>query len=132
MCKVQETVAPIKPFPQSLLDSFQELGQSPRCGLVSMQAGSAESAEGAAGGSSVVLQVSKSIGDFMGTCSARGCCNNPRCMNLGGVSEMGLVVGREGARGVCSGCREVCYCSRGCQEAAWEVHKHHCSKCSQV
>ena len=60
-------------------------------------------------------------------CSARGCCNNPRCRNLDGVSEMGLVVGREGARGVCSGCREVCYCSRECQEEAWLLHKHYCS-----
>ena len=60
-------------------------------------------------------------------CSARGCCNNPRCINLAGVSEMGLVVGREGARGVCSGCGEVCYCSRECQEEAWELHKHYCS-----
>ena len=64
-------------------------------------------------------------------CSARGCCNNPRCMNLGGVSEMGLVVGREGAKGVCSGCREVCYCSRKCQEEAWVLHKHYCSYWSQ-
>ena len=60
-------------------------------------------------------------------CSARGCCNNPRCGNLSGVSEMGLVVGRAGARGMCSGCREVCYCSRECQEEAWELHKHYCS-----
>ena len=62
-------------------------------------------------------------------CPARGCCNNPRCMNLGGVGEKGLVVGREGARGVCSGCREVCYCSRECQEAAWVLlHKDWCSQ----
>ena len=64
---------------------------------------------------------------WMMGCAAHGCCNNPRCKNLGGVSEMGLVVGREGARGVCSGCREVCYCSRKCQEEAWVLHKHYCS-----
>ena len=68
---------------------------------------------------------------FMAQCSARGCCNHPRCGDLGGVSEMGLVVGREGARGVCSGCREVCYCSRECQEAAWVLHKHYCSYLAQ-
>ena len=56
------------------------------------------------------------IGALLADCSARGCCNNPRCRNLDGVSEMGLVVGRAGARGVCSCCREVCYCSRECQE----------------
>ena len=67
------------------------------------------------------------IAALLAGCSARGCCNNPRCGNLGGVSEMGLVVGRAGARGVCSGCREVCYCSRECQEEAWELHKHYCS-----
>ena len=59
-------------------------------------------------------------------CPAHGCCNNPHCTNLGGVSEVGLVVGREGARGVCSGCREVCYCSRECQKEAWEHHKDWC------
>ena len=63
----------------------------------------------------------------MKSCPARGCCNNPQCTNFVGVSEMGLVVGREGARGVCSGCREVCYCSRECQKEAWELlHKDWC------
>ena len=61
------------------------------------------------------------------TCSARGCCDNPRCRNLAGVSEMGLVVGREGARGLCSGCREVCYCSRKRQEEACVLHKQYCT-----
>ena len=66
------------------------------------------------------------VAALLADCSARGCCNNPRCGNLGGVSEMGLVVGRAGARGVCSGCTEVCYCSRKCQEEAWELHKDYC------
>ena len=65
-------------------------------------------------------------------CSARGCCNNPRCVNVRGESEMALVVGREGARGVCSGCREVCYCSRACQEEAWLLHKKYCSMCRRA
>jgi hypothetical protein len=69
---------------------------------------------------------------LLSECSARGCCNNPRCVNLGGVSEMGLVVGREGARGVCHACREVCYCSRKCQEEAWVLHKHYCSCIAKV
>ena len=48
-------------------------------------------------------------------------CNNPRCENLRGLSEMGMVVpggkrggGGEGA-GVCGACRVACYCSYDCQ-----------------
>jgi hypothetical protein len=73
-----------------------------------------------------------SVAEALSACSARGCCNNPRCVSLGGVSEMGLVVGREGARGVCSACREVCYCSRDCQEEAWVLHKRYCSCITKI
>ena len=73
-----------------------------------------------------MIRTRRLVAALLTDCSARGCCNNPRCGNLSGVSEMGLVVGRSGARGVCSGCREVCYCSRECQEEAWELHKHYC------
>ena len=73
------------------------------------------------------IRMRRQVAALLADCSARGCCNNPRCRDLGGVSEMGLVVGRAGARGVCSCCREVCYCSRECQEEAWELHKHYCS-----
>jgi hypothetical protein len=76
--------------------------------------------------------VGYSAAGVLSTCSARGCCSNPRCVNLGGVSEMGLVVGREGARGVCSACREVCYCSRKCQEEAWLLHKRYCSCIAKI
>ena len=65
-------------------------------------------------------------------CIARGCCNNARCRNLGGVSEMGLVVGKQGARGVCGGCREACYCSRACQEEAWPLHERYCWRYEKV
>ena len=123
-----DIAAPIVPFPKTLLDRSYELLQSPWLGSGSLLVGLVQSAEGGAGGHSVALLISRSIVECMGVCSARGCCNNPRCMNLGGVSEMGLVVGRGGARGVCSGCREVCYCSREYQEAAWEVHKNWCSR----
>ena len=84
---------------------------------------------GANGPLSLVLSdVVHLVAESLAQCSARGCCNNPRCMNLGGVSEMGLVVGREGARGLCSGCREVFYCSRECQEEAWVLHRDFCSQ----
>jgi hypothetical protein len=72
------------------------------------------------------------VAEVLSACSARGCCNNPWCVNLEGMSEMGLVMGREGARGVCSACREVCYCSRKCQEGAWVLHKHYCSCIAMV
>jgi hypothetical protein len=67
------------------------------------------------------------VAELLAKSSARRCCNNPRCLNLSGMSEMGLVVGGGGARGVCSGCREVCYCSYKCHEEAWLLHKHWCS-----
>ena len=76
----------------------------------------------------VLSNVVHSVAETLAGKCAFGCCNNPRCMNLDGVSEMGLVVGREGARGVCSGCRGACYCSRRCQEEACVVHKDWCSQ----
>ena len=80
-----------------------------------------------------LLEVKGLVTEALKICPARGCCNNPRCKNMAGFSEMGLVVGREGARGVCSGCREVCYCSKKCQEAAWEVlHEDWCSRCTRL
>ena len=53
------------------------------------------------------------------------CCNNVRCRNLNGVSEVGLVVkgGGGGGGGFCQRCRAACYCSRECQEEAWPLHK---------
>ena len=53
-------------------------------------------------------------------------------MNVSGESEMALVVGKERARGVCSGCREVCYCSWACQEEVWVLHKKYCSLCCRA
>jgi hypothetical protein len=43
-----------------------------------------------------------------------GCCNSPGCVELGGVSEAGLV---GGSRGRCSSCRAAWYCSTKCQRA---------------
>uniref|UniRef100_A0A383VT77 MYND-type domain-containing protein n=1 Tax=Tetradesmus obliquus TaxID=3088 RepID=A0A383VT77_TETOB len=63
-----------------------------------------------------------------GVCAAlplRHCCNNPRCLNLGGLSEAALVAGA-GSR--CSGCRASYYCSRECQLAAWRLHKPVCRR----
>ncbi|EGD81806.1 hypothetical protein PTSG_02518 [Salpingoeca rosetta] len=33
---------------------------------------------------------------------------------------------------VCSGCREVAYCSGGCQRRHWAVHKQSCTRCFDV
>jgi hypothetical protein len=63
-----------------------------------------------------------------GVCAAlplRHCCNNPGCVNLGGLSEPGLVAGA-GSR--CSSCRACYYCSRECQLAAWPLHKPVCKR----
>jgi hypothetical protein len=63
-----------------------------------------------------------------GVCAAlplRHCCNNPGCLNLGGLSEAGLVAGA-GSR--CSRCRACYYCSRECQLAAWPLHKPVCKQ----
>jgi hypothetical protein len=63
-----------------------------------------------------------------GVCAAlplRHCCNNPGCLNLGGLSEAGLVAGA-GSR--CSGCKAWYYCSRECQVAAWRLHKPVCKR----
>ena len=54
------------------------------------------------------------------------CCNNLRCSNLEGWSEMGQVGGHEGA-GFCGGCGEAVYCSKACQEQHWsEGHEEIC------
>ena len=58
------------------------------------------------------------------------CCNNPDCRELGGLSELGLVQGPKGARGVCGGCGLACYCSRECQEKVWCAHGNACKQCS--
>uniref|UniRef100_A0A383WFL9 MYND-type domain-containing protein n=1 Tax=Tetradesmus obliquus TaxID=3088 RepID=A0A383WFL9_TETOB len=63
-----------------------------------------------------------------GVCAAlplRHCCNNPHCLNLGGLSEAALAAGA-GSR--CSGCRASYYCSRECQLAAWRLHKPVCKR----
>ena len=56
------------------------------------------------------------------------CCNNPDCRELGGLSELGLVQGPGGARGVCGGCGLACYCSRKCQEKVWGTHRQVCKE----
>jgi hypothetical protein len=54
-----------------------------------------------------------------------GCCNSPGCVELGGVSEAGLV---GGGRGRCSSCRAAWYCSTKCQRAHWAAHKPVCKR----
>jgi hypothetical protein len=51
-------------------------------------------------------------------------CNNPSCSNLSGLTEVGLVSGRNC---VCGGCRAARYCGRACQRAVWKQHKPVCA-----
>jgi hypothetical protein len=59
-------------------------------------------------------------------------CNNPKCGNLEGFSEVGLVVpGVKGAprgkgAGVCEMCKAACYCSRECQWHHLKMHRAYC------
>ncbi|WIA38964.1 hypothetical protein OEZ86_005116 [Tetradesmus obliquus] len=53
------------------------------------------------------------------------CCGNPACLSLQQRSEAQLV---GGSRGRCSRCRACCYCSKGCQVAAWRLHKPVCRR----
>ena len=46
-------------------------------------------------------------------------CNNPRCVNLSGMSEAASAK-------VCTGCRKVHYCSPECIKAHWKEHKSYC------
>ena len=52
------------------------------------------------------------------------CCSNVRCKKVGGISELGRVVGRNTA--VCQQCRAACYCSKRCQKDAWPFHQQVC------
>ena len=116
---------------------FNSRGWAKAARLVTKQWGSSAMEGNVSEGDHVVLDgefydLKRGLALHLALCSARGCCNNPRCMNVSGESEMALVVGREGARGACSGCREVCYCSRACQEEAWVLHKKYCSMCRRA
>jgi hypothetical protein len=51
-------------------------------------------------------------------------CNNPACVNMSGLTEVGLVSGRSC---VCGGCRVARYCGRACQRAMWKQHKPVCA-----
>jgi hypothetical protein len=51
-------------------------------------------------------------------------CNNQSCMNLSGLTELGLVSGRSC---ICAGCGVARYCGRACQRAAWKQHKPVCA-----
>ena len=84
--------------------------------------------EGEAMMPALVHRVAISAARGLSGCYARGCCNNARCRNLSGVSEMGLVVGTKGAKKVCGGCRLACYCSLRCQREAWTMHRIFCAK----
>jgi hypothetical protein len=78
-----------------------------------------------AGGAQLLQQVMHLAEGVCAGLPLRHCCNNPGCVNLGGLSEAGLVAGA-GSR--CSRCRACYYCSRECQLAAWPLHKPVCKR----
>jgi hypothetical protein len=49
-----------------------------------------------------------------------GCCNEPACLSFAGHSEALL------SRHKCGGCQTAAYCSRECQQKAWQGHKPVC------
>jgi hypothetical protein len=49
-----------------------------------------------------------------------GCCNEPSCLSFAGHSE--ALLGRH----KCGGCQAAAYCSRECQQKAWQGHKPVC------
>jgi hypothetical protein len=55
-----------------------------------------------------------------------GLCANVYCGKLRGPA-VGGVGGRVSS--LCGGCRSAWYCSKACQELAWEEHKTACEGC---
>ena len=53
-----------------------------------------------------------------------GICSNPDCTLPGRKVELKKMLN-------CSGCNQVCYCSRACQKAHWKEHKEYCRAMSE-
>jgi len=68
-------------------------------------------------------QALKALGVTLNTLAIPHACNNPRCSNLSGPSELQLV---GGCSATCAGCLTGRYCSKLCQRAHWKQHKPVC------
>jgi len=64
-----------------------------------------------------------SVGESLCSFAHPYACNNPRCTNLSGPSEVRLVTGHNTK---CGGCRVARYCSRQCLKQHWRQHKPVC------
>jgi len=63
--------------------------------------------------------------DEVKTITKMGICLNPQCNNNSGLVERSKTM-------YCSGCRFVAYCSRGCQEAHWPMHREACEHTTRM
>jgi hypothetical protein len=66
----------------------------------------------------------EAVGSAMCSFAVPCLCNNPACVNLCGLTELGLVSGRSC---VCGGCSVARFCGRACQRAVWKQHKPVCA-----
>jgi len=72
---------------------------------------------------STAAELTTALGLSLNSLAFPTACNNPRCSNLSGPSELLLVSGRGN---MCAGCLVAHYCSRDCQRQHWKQHKPVC------
>jgi hypothetical protein len=113
---------------QAMQQSFEALGEaittSPLPWVVSA-AGPPRGAgaEMAAAAVAKLVECLRAVGVAAAAIPVPHFCNNSRCGNVSGVSEVLMVTGHSC---ICSGCHTARYCGRACQRQAWKQHKPVC------